>query len=623
MSSFSGKEFEDLHEVFGAKFVDHNGNTRREQNRTPLCRKVSSKTIKKHRTPQLNLVVKKLCVKTTKSEERSKNSEALKPTKIMSKKFTFKPPASVAARPQLNTASVPSVQVSQGSQQLAKPMEDLWLDDIDEDMLVQASQIAESSSGEQPTPERMEIDSAAVKKFIKEESHTETGDVWTQSQRNIPQTQTVFQTRPSAFALGKEPMKRPQQNPFRMTSSKPVVNKDVGVESTEKLKAELKSYQKKLQAKEGEVKFLRNRLNERQLDMQACQNEREKIRKEKVDDLKNFEVEKKKMEEQAKSNQEFLQRELDQAYETLQKFERSNQNVLDNGDSRGSNRRQLSPENHAAFSPSQPPLKRQRMGQFAAPMNIDETLLSQKVSNTQLLVPRKVTVDTGLQTSSRRRRTKVLGLKQDELAFGSLMETGVGNGMIKSLHDTLRNQLKNLFDEIRKLSSKLQNSDTSAAEVSSKEFENAIILIDHLRVNHEIDEDQKKYPDLLLDELFCSMISLMENRQRLQDENLPKSIVNVINSIVQHESFENLIDQRNLTDNLVAMLEQSRGLLSVPGNFCLVAMDVFIGIMDLLALDTTITKKVLCNHIEGISNFACYSFKLHYILQDFLLERLI
>ena len=98
------------------------------------------------------------------------------------------------------------------------------------------------------------------------------------------------------------------------------------------------------------------------------------------------------------------------------------------------------------------------MGQFAAPMNIDETLLSQKVSNTQLLVPRKMTVDTGLQTSSRRRRTKVLGLKQDELAIGSLMETGVGNGMIKSLHDTLRNQLKNLFDEIRKLSSKLQNS---------------------------------------------------------------------------------------------------------------------------------------------------------------------
>ena len=30
---------------------------------------------------------------------------------------------------------------------LAKPMEDLWLDDIDEDMLVQASQMAELQPG--------------------------------------------------------------------------------------------------------------------------------------------------------------------------------------------------------------------------------------------------------------------------------------------------------------------------------------------------------------------------------------------------------------------------------------------------------------------------------------------
>ena len=82
---------------------------------------------------------------------------------------------------------------------------------------------------------------------------------------------------------------------------------------------------------------------------------------------------------------------------------------------------------------------------------------------------------------------------------------------------------------------------------------------------------------------------------------MSKSIVNLINSIVQHEAFQDLIDQRNLIDNLVAALEQSRSLMTVPGRYGLVAIDVFVGIMDLLALEANMTKKIFCNHIKGMS----------------------
>jgi len=613
MSPFTGKEFEDLHEEFGVKYnPDHNGNNRRNHIRSSPCRRASSKKVKKHKTPQLNLAVKKVCFKKSATPPNiiaksvslvpAKASEAFNPKKNMSKKFTFKPPVSVASRPpQLNVAPVPSVQVSQGSQQLAKTMEDLWLDDIDEDMLVQASQIAESkcSSGEQNTPERMEIDSAAMNKFIEEESQRNTGDVWTQSR--VQQTQIVYQNKPSTFATVKEPIRKPQQQPFKMISSKPVDHNSVGAESMEKLKAELKSYVKKLQAKEGEVKYLRNSLNEKKIVAQNFLKYREEFRKEKENDLKKFEAEKKKMEEQAKSSREFLQRELEQAFEALQKFERADQNISDNGDSRNGNRRQLSPEAHDVNNSMQPSLKKQKLGQRAMPMNIDETLFSQKPTNHQeVLVPKKMTVDACFQTSCGRRRSKVLDFKPDEQGFGALMEIGVKNSMIKSLHDTMRNQLTNLLDQIRKLSSKLQDNDVSAAEVDLKEFENAMILIDHLQLNLDVDLEQRKYPDLMLDELFNSLLCLMENRQRVNDENLSKSIVNLINSIVQNEAFQDLIDQRNLIDNLVAALEQSRSLMTVPGRYGLVAIDVFVGIMDLLALETNMTKKIFCNHIKDM-----------------------
>merc|ERR1712083_139122 len=150
-------------------------------------------------------LAKKPCIKgksrTPKKSVKAKSS--IKPHRslcIMSKKFTFKPPASVAPRP-LSVATVPSVQASQGSQHLAKPMEELWLDDIDEDMLVQASQMAEGYTANlQSNTERMEMDTDAVKQYIQEDDKIQ--DDWTshQSQRTIQQTQTVFHNKSSFFA---------------------------------------------------------------------------------------------------------------------------------------------------------------------------------------------------------------------------------------------------------------------------------------------------------------------------------------------------------------------------------------------------------------------------------------
>ena len=299
---------------------------------------------------------------------------------------------------------------------LAKPMEDLWLDDIDEDMLVQASQMAELQPG---TQDRMEIDSDALNKFIKEESKS--GDVWTshdQSQRNIQQTQTVFQNR-STFSTG-EPIKKSQSTPFRQPMAPPSTsssydNKNNGGESTEKLRAEIKSFNQKLQAKTGEITFLRKSLNEKQKDIQTCHNERERMKKERNDDLKKFEAEKKRQEAQAKTNQEFLKRELEQAAETLEKYKRlhSHNNISnENGDCNGT---------FALAVTSPPPSKRQKLlrNAAAAPANIDESLFTNNFTKKSPnhgghVIPSKPKIstnDASLQTTSRRRRVNVLDQK--------------------------------------------------------------------------------------------------------------------------------------------------------------------------------------------------------------------
>lgn len=119
----------------------------------------------------------------------------------MSKKFTFKHPAgaSPAAVPMssssssasmMSVASVPSIVNMQDE-------DDLWLDDIDEDMLVQASQMVEAANATHD--DRMEIDAETLNKFIHEESKSD--DLWNeaasnpfQKQKYAQQTQTVFQT---------------------------------------------------------------------------------------------------------------------------------------------------------------------------------------------------------------------------------------------------------------------------------------------------------------------------------------------------------------------------------------------------------------------------------------------
>ena len=507
---------------------------------------------------------------------------------------------------------------------LAKPMEDLWLDDIDEDMLVQASQMAELQPG---TQDRMEIDSDALNNFIKEESKS--GDVWTshdQSQRNIQQTQTVFQNR-STFSSG-EPIKKSQSTPFRQpmaphsTSSND--NKNNGGESSEKFKAEIKSFNQKLQAKTGEITFLRKTLNEKQKDIQTCHNERERMKKERNDDLKKFEAEKKRQEAQAKTNEEFLKRELEQAAETLEKYKRlhSHNNISDaNGDCNGT---------FALAVTSPPPSKRQKLlrNATAAPANIDESLFTNNFPKKSpnhggQVVPSKPktsTNDASLQTTSRRRRANVLDQKEERLSFGSLMETGDGNRMIQSLHDTMNNQLTSLLAEIRRLSSNLQNCDISKAtglvEAIAKpiEFDNAVLLIDHLPLGVEVNCDQIGFPNIMLDELFSALLFLIDNDQRLHAHGLAGSIVNLVNAIVQNESLQVLVDLENLRKSLIAVIEKSKSLLSSSEKSCIVALNIVVGFMDLLAIETNYTKGLFCHHIKG-KHYTVFNLLCSYVFQ--------
>ncbi len=119
--------------------------------------------------------------------------------KIMSKRFTFKPPAFTGSNGNSNSNSKPLTIAKKPSVTAAQEAEDLWLDDIDEDMLVQASQMVEAASAtasKVQQPERMEIDAETLNKFITEENKT---DVWgsdftSQRQKFPQQTQTVFQS---------------------------------------------------------------------------------------------------------------------------------------------------------------------------------------------------------------------------------------------------------------------------------------------------------------------------------------------------------------------------------------------------------------------------------------------
>lgn len=156
----------------------------------------------------------------------------------MSKKFTFKHPAgtspataqavplssSSSTASMMSVASVPSVVNMQDD-------DDLWLDDIDEDMLVQASQMVEAQAANATHDDRMEIDAETLNKVMKEESTSD--DVWNeaasnpfQKQKYAPQTQTVFQTVSALFIVsffvhqrafvsclqGNQPVKRPLLN---------------------------------------------------------------------------------------------------------------------------------------------------------------------------------------------------------------------------------------------------------------------------------------------------------------------------------------------------------------------------------------------------------------------------
>ena len=186
------------------------------------------------------------------------------------------------------------------------------------------------------------------------------------------------------------------------------------------------------------------------------------------------------------------------------------------------------------------------------------------------------------------------------------METGDGNKMIQSLHDTINNQLTSLLTEIRRLSSNLQNCDisnraTGLVEVTVKpiEFDNAVVLIDHLPLSVPVNCDQIGFPNIMLDELFSALLFLIDNDQILHAHGLAGSIVNLVNAIVQNESLQALVDLENLRKSLIAVIEKSKSLLSLSEKSCIVALNIVVGFMDLLAIETNFTKGLFCHHIKG------------------------
>ena len=179
------------------------------------------------------------------------------------------------------------------------------------------------------------------------------------------------------------------------------------------------------------------------------------------------------------------------------------------------------------------------------------------------------------------------------------METGDGNKMIQSLHDTMNNQLTSLLTEIRRLSSDLQNCDISKATVKPIEFDNAVVLIDHLPLSVPVNYDQIGFPNIMLDELFSALLFLIDNDQRLHAHGLAGSIVNLVNAIVQNESLQALVDLENLRKSLIAVIEKSKSLLSSSEKSCIAGLNIVVGLMDLLAIETHFTKGLFCHHIKG------------------------
>ena len=139
-------------------------------------------------------------------KRRDENGNHLCRRKTMSgfaKKFHFKPvpgpsqpmanglssqSSGAGAKANLGIAAIPSVQAKAAS----VDDDDLWNDDIDEDMLVMASQLAEKDGDDKATNGTMEIDADTLNKCIVEEEKIGWGKMPIQSQR-FTQTQTVFQ----------------------------------------------------------------------------------------------------------------------------------------------------------------------------------------------------------------------------------------------------------------------------------------------------------------------------------------------------------------------------------------------------------------------------------------------
>ena len=228
--------------------------------------------------------------------------------------------------------------------------DDLWMDEIDDQMLIQASQMVEAAATEAAAEHQ--IDEATLSMLIKavdEDPDFGADPLPSKGPSRFLQTQTVFK----APQLHPKPQ-NPPPKPTKQPSEESKLN-----DQLEDLKAENKRLQKDKMSRVGEISMLRDELRRRKREMDAEKDEKAKILEAKGQELKAQEDRSKAKLDSVKTERDFIARELDLAREALRNVERTQRRL---------------PSQSVA---DQPALKRPRLenGSPYVPKTIDKSLI--------------------------------------------------------------------------------------------------------------------------------------------------------------------------------------------------------------------------------------------------------
>ena len=193
---------------------------------------------------------------------------------------------------------------------------------------------------------------------------------------NLSNAHIFFHLQPPESRSDTQQKAQDTQNSTKSSKEDQTVPKD----DYEQVKEESQSWKQKFQAKSGENSFLRKELSKLQSQLENGKREHLKVLDLKSEEKKQLEEVTKSKLDGLKSEKLFMQRELDEMTEKLQRFQRT----YCNGDSNvNKNSRFRSPEMNL------PPAKKPKMTKI--PSNIDESLF--------LDTPKK-TLSTSISTPS-------------------------------------------------------------------------------------------------------------------------------------------------------------------------------------------------------------------------------